>query len=233
MEPLVSIGIPVKNGFANKSEKDINLEKAIYSILNQSYTNLEIIISNNNSNDKTNIFLEEISKTDNRIKLFNQQKEISWAENFRFVLDKSTGKYFRWNAADDMISEDYIYHNVEFLENNLDYVSSSSKCYYQNKPEIVNSYNLDKNLYYRIKGFFVIRDIAHNILHSLVRREAMYKTIDISEDYFAVDWTFSLDLLFNGKFKTLNKGYVFYGTKGMSKQQSFINRDVYIKKKNL
>ena len=29
MEPLVSIGIPVKNGFANKSEKDINLEKAI------------------------------------------------------------------------------------------------------------------------------------------------------------------------------------------------------------
>jgi len=54
MKPLVSIGIPVKNGFANKTEKDINLEKAVHSILNQSYTNLEIIISNNGSTDQTN-----------------------------------------------------------------------------------------------------------------------------------------------------------------------------------
>jgi glycosyltransferase involved in cell wall biosynthesis len=236
MKPLVSIGLPVQNGFSDRSNKDltvedIDLSKTLNAILKQDYTNLEIIISNNCSTDKTQDYLEEISKTDNRIKLFNQKKELSWAENFRFVLNKSTGKYFRWNAADDMISKDYIYHNIQFLENNLDYVSSSSKCYYQNKPEIVNSYNLDKNLYHRIKGFFVIRDIAHNILYSLVRRETMYKTIDISEDYFAVDWTFDLDLLFCGKFKTLDKGHVFYGTKGLSKQKNFIDRDIYTKKK--
>ena len=236
MKPLVSIGLPVQNGFSDRSNKDlavedIDLSKTLNAILKQNYTNLEIIISNNCSTDKTQDYLEKISKTDNRIKLFNQKKELSWAENFRFVLNKSTGKYFRWNAADDMISRDYIYHNIQFLENNLDYVSSSSKCYYQNKPEIVNSYNLDKNLYHRIKAFFVIRDIAHNILYSLVRRETMYKTIDISEDYFAVDWTFDLDLLLCGKFKTLDKGHVFYGTKGLSKQKNFIDRDIYIKKK--
>ena len=47
MEPLVSIGIPVKNGFTNKTEKDIDLEKTLNSILKQSYNNIEIIISNN------------------------------------------------------------------------------------------------------------------------------------------------------------------------------------------
>ena len=164
MKPLVSIGIPVKNGFANRypgngfvySEKDIDLAKALNSILNQTYTNLEIIISNNGSTDETNAFLEKISKTDKRIKIFNQHKQILLGENFQFVLNKSTGKYFRWNAADDLISQDYIEQNVEFLENNLDYVCSSSKFCFENEQEKSYSHDLDKNLYNRIKSFFNI-----------------------------------------------------------------------------
>ena len=35
MKPLVSIGMPMRNGFINKTEKDINLKKALNSILNQ------------------------------------------------------------------------------------------------------------------------------------------------------------------------------------------------------
>ena len=57
MDKLVSIGIPVKNGFTNKSGEDINLENVVDSILTQSYGNIEIIISNNCSTDKTNTFL--------------------------------------------------------------------------------------------------------------------------------------------------------------------------------
>jgi hypothetical protein len=60
MKPLVSIRIPVKNGFVNRylgadfvySEKDINLPKTLDAIINQSYTNIEIIISNNGSTVK-------------------------------------------------------------------------------------------------------------------------------------------------------------------------------------
>ena len=105
MTPLVSIGIPVKNGFAKRyigknfshSKNDINLEKALNSILKQSYKNIEIIISNNGSSDETNLFLEKIRKTDNRIKVYNQQPEILPLANFQFVLNKSSGKYFKWN----------------------------------------------------------------------------------------------------------------------------------------
>ena len=130
-----------------------------------------------------------------------------------------------------MISQDYIEQNVDFLENNLDYISSSSKFYYENEPEKFYSFDLDQSLYNRIKGFFYIRDISHNLLYSLVRREIMSKTIDISKDYWAVDWIFDLDLLLNGKFKTVKKGYVAFGTKGMSRQEGFIDRSHYINKK--
>ena len=127
MKPLVSIGLPVKDGFLNHPKDNINLPKSLNALLNQSYKNLEIIISNNCSKDDTESYLEKIIKTDKRIKFFNQETELSWAENYKFVLDNSKGKYFRWNAADDFISQDYIEHNVNFLENNQDYISSSSK----------------------------------------------------------------------------------------------------------
>jgi len=238
MKPLVSIGIPVKNGFANRypgnefvySEKDIDLAKALNSILNQTYTNLEIIISNNGSTDETNAFLEKISKTDKRIIIFNQHKQILPGENFQFVLNKSTGKYFRWNAADDLISQDYIEQNVEFLENNLDYACSSSKFCFENEQEKSYSHDLDKNLYNRIKGFFNIRFVSHNIYFSLVRREILLKTVDRSKDYLAIDWMTDLDLLLNGKFKTIEKGHIILGAKGFSKSENFLKRRRYNKK---
>lgn len=231
IKPLVSIGIPVKNGFINKSGNDINLSKSLNSILNQSYKNIEIVISNNYSNDETKNYLENISKADKRIKLHNQKKEISAEENFQYVLNYASGKYFKWNAADDLISEDYIEKNVEFLEINSDYAFSSSKFYYENNPEVLYSYNLDQNLYNRIKKFFNIRDISHNLFYSLIRREVLSK-INIARSYWAIDWIIDIELLLNGKFKTIENGYISFGINGVSKQESFFDsREVYKKKK--
>jgi hypothetical protein len=64
MKPLVTIAIPVKNGFTKRysspeivyTEKYINLSSALDVIINQSYTNLEIIVSNNVSTDETASF---------------------------------------------------------------------------------------------------------------------------------------------------------------------------------
>lgn len=232
IKPLVSIGMPVKNGFINKHSNDINLTKALNSVLSQSYKNIEIIISNNCSTDETKYYLEKISKIDKRIKLHNQKKQISSGENFQYVLDQASGKYFKWNAADDLISEDYIEKNVEFLEINSDYLFSSSRFYYEDRPEILHSFNLDLDLYNRIKGFFDIRDVSHNIFYSLIRREIMSTVTNVAKDYWAIDWIINLELLLNGKFKTINNGYVGFGVGGVSRQTSFLDsKAVYIKKK--
>ena len=235
MNPLVSIGIPVKNGFTNRylgtdfiySENDIDLAKALDAIINQSYTNLEIIISNNGSTDETYSFLEKISKEDKRIKIFNQQPQILPLQNFQFVLNNSTGKYFKWNAADDLMSKDYIEHNVNFLENNLNYANSSSKFWFENDKNKIYSHNLDKDLYNRLKDFFKIRFVSHNIFFGLARREILIKTVDRSKDYLAIDWMTDLDLLLRGKFKTIEKGYIVIGAKGFSKSNNFLKRKRY------
>lgn len=231
MEPLISIGMPIKNGFRNKSKNDTNLEKVLKSILGQSYKNLEILISNDCSTDETENYINDIAKIDKRVIVFNHKKKLGLGPNFRFVLEKSSGKYFKWNAQDDIISKDYIKNNLEFLEQNSEYVASSSKFYYENNLDQFYSYNLDKGLFSRIDGFFDIRHLAHNITHSLIRREYMFKITSFSKDFWAIDWIFDLELMIHGKYKTLSDGHVIYGTKGFSKQKEFLLREQYNKKK--
>jgi len=98
---LVSVGIPVRNG-----EKTLSL--AIESIINQTYKNLEIIISDNNSSDETEIICKKYIDKDSRITYYRQEMTITAIENFRFVFDKSEGKYFMWSADDDLRTENFV-----------------------------------------------------------------------------------------------------------------------------
>lgn len=99
--PLVSIGLPVYNG-----EKYI--QQALDSLINQSYTNIEIIVSDNASNDKTNEILKKYQSQDDRIKLFTQKTNIGPAPNYKFVLERSSGDFFMWAAHDDTWDKNWV-----------------------------------------------------------------------------------------------------------------------------
>lgn len=92
--PIVSIGLPVYNG-----EK--YLREALDSLLAQTFTDFELIISDNASTDGTQAICENRALTDARIRYFRQPANKGAPWNFRFVLDQSKGKYFMWAAADD------------------------------------------------------------------------------------------------------------------------------------
>ena len=68
--PLISIGIPTYN-------RPIGLEKTINCFINQTYKNIEIIISDNNSKDpKVQQLCEKYSIQDSRIKYFRQKERL-------------------------------------------------------------------------------------------------------------------------------------------------------------
>jgi glycosyltransferase involved in cell wall biosynthesis len=107
-EPLVSIGYPVYNG-------EIYIKKSIEALLNQSYKNFELIISDNASTDATQALCISYANVDSRIKYFKQDKNIGPTENFNFVLNQATGVYFMWAAYDDIRTPDC----VEFYLSNI------------------------------------------------------------------------------------------------------------------
>jgi glycosyltransferase involved in cell wall biosynthesis len=107
-KPLVSVGIPVFNG-----EK--NLARALDSILNQNYSNLEIIISDNASNDGTRGICEEYVRRDSRIRYIRQNKNIGAPRNWNVVVHEASGVYFKWASANDYCAPTMIEKCVEVL----------------------------------------------------------------------------------------------------------------------
>lgn len=109
MRDLVSIIIPTYNasGF---------ILETIHSVLNQSHTNIEVILVNDGSTDDTIAKLATVN--DNRLKVFNRTNHgVSISRNFG--LENSNGKYVVFFDSDDLMPVDFVKSRVSFLEHNL------------------------------------------------------------------------------------------------------------------
>lgn len=109
--PLVTVGVPIFNA-------EEFIEDRITSFINQTYENLEIIISDNASTDKIQEICELFRKKDSRIKYVRQEKNMGATWNFSHVLEIANGKYFTWAAADDLILPEFFERIIPILENN-------------------------------------------------------------------------------------------------------------------
>lgn len=93
--PLLSIGIPVYN-----SEHCV--ARAIDSIRGQSYRNVEIVISDNCSTDRTGEICLAYAAKDDRIRYCRSAVNIGKEPNFFRVLELARGEFFAWTCADDI-----------------------------------------------------------------------------------------------------------------------------------
>lgn len=107
---LVSIIIPVYN-----AQKYI--KRCLTSVLNQSYTNIEIIVINDGSTDKSEEIVESLAKKDSRIKLLNQNNQGA-AKTRNTGIKKATGEYIMFIDNDDYIEKDYVNMYVNNIKKN-------------------------------------------------------------------------------------------------------------------
>jgi glycosyltransferase involved in cell wall biosynthesis len=104
---LVSIVLCTYNG-----EK--YLDEQLSSILNQSYVNFEIIISDDASSDSTLMLLEKY-KSDTRIKIFQNTFNLGYIKNFEIALSHVTGNFIAFSDQDDI----WLSNKLECLVNNI------------------------------------------------------------------------------------------------------------------
>ena len=120
MSHKISIGFPIYNG-------DKLLHEKLDSILSQTFTDFELIISDNASTDKTSEICKEYARNDSRIKYIRQKINIGPINNFYFVLQKANNHYFVWTAADDFWEPTLLTKNFEILELNSNAVGCISE----------------------------------------------------------------------------------------------------------
>ena len=112
--------MPVYNG-ANY------IEEAIQSILTQTYSDFELIISDNASTDSTAEICQAYVKQDSSIRYYRNEKNLGAAKNFNRVFELAQGKYFKWAAHDDLIAPDFLEKCVEVLHKDPSLVLASPK----------------------------------------------------------------------------------------------------------
>lgn len=84
------------------------IREQLDSILNQTYTNFTLHISDDKSTDSTRKILKEYSKKDKRIILHFQDKNMGYIKNFEYLLTKSTSDYVMFSDQDDVWLENKV-----------------------------------------------------------------------------------------------------------------------------
>ncbi|HNP63302.1 MAG TPA: glycosyltransferase family 2 protein [Woeseiaceae bacterium] len=94
------------------------LALAIESLRSQEYSNIQILISDNASTDRTGEIGRKAADEDERITYLRTDSNIGAIANFRLVLEKADGDYFMWAAGHDVWSPNLIAESVAILEGN-------------------------------------------------------------------------------------------------------------------
>lgn len=116
-EILISVIVPVYNN-------GDSLERCVLSILEQSYTNLQIILIDDGSTDCTFEISEQLALGDKRIEVYHREHSGSVAAR-KFGLEIAKGQYIGFVDADDYIDSD-MYQNLfqALWKTNADFVHS-------------------------------------------------------------------------------------------------------------
>lgn len=206
--PKVSICIPVYNG--EKTIKD-----TILSIINQTYKNIEIIISDNKSTDNTVSVVNEFK--DSRILFYKNDSNIGLARNWNKCLEKCKGEYIHFICADDTLSPECIEEKVKVMNSDKDIVMviNTMNMYNEekklvmkrkiyNRDTIIDGYKFAKKSLYR-------GNIYGGPSNVLFRKDSLEKSgVFPTNTYYTTDWEFTLRLSPLGKIAYLEKGFTHY-----------------------
>ena len=107
-KPTLSIGLPVYNG-------EPFLQQALQSLLAQTYSDFELIVSDNASTDRTEEICRDYAAKDARVRYSRNTKNIGVGPNFNRVFKLSTGEYFKWASADDVCEPEHLARCLDVL----------------------------------------------------------------------------------------------------------------------
>lgn len=120
-EPLVSVIIPCYN-----AEKFV--EKAVRSIMRQTYRNLEIIVINDCSKDRTGIILKALADEDDRIRLVENEVNLKLPKTLNKGIALSKGEYIARMDADDISLPERIEKQIRIIDQcNVDIVGCNAQ----------------------------------------------------------------------------------------------------------
>lgn len=104
-KPLVSVCIPTYNN-------EDTIEETVSSVLRQTWKNLELVIVDDGSSDRTYELVTELAAEDKRIRLYRNGENLGMAGNWNRCLSLCRGDYLKLLCGDDLIHETLLEREV-------------------------------------------------------------------------------------------------------------------------
>jgi glycosyltransferase involved in cell wall biosynthesis len=197
--PALSIGLAVRNG------RNV-IERCIESILSQDFTDFELVVCDNASDDGTMLMLDNYARADPRIRLSANQVNIGSHENMRRVLEASRGTFFRWISADDWLEPRCLSTCVRALENHPDAIGvttwftihtpDGSTRYEEYRGEYPTSPDPARR-FQRMLWFFHAGDAKYDPIYGIYRRNWLMRA-HVLRPSERTDWLLSAELALSG-----------------------------------
>ncbi|MHC5269463.1 glycosyltransferase family 2 protein [Enterococcus sp. LJL98] len=155
---------------------ELYLEDAIKSVLNQSYSNFEFLITDDASSDRSRYILEKYKRKDKRIKLFFNHKNLGLTKNLNNMIDIAQGELIARMDGDDICFLDRLKKQVDILKKeDVDIVFSGTMLIDHEGKELCEGWRPKK-----LKKILKIIEIHNYIPHPTVM---MKKDIMIKNKY--------------------------------------------------
>ncbi|MGG3821757.1 glycosyltransferase family 2 protein [Geobacillus thermodenitrificans] len=196
MSSKVSIIIPVYNIASY-------LEECLYSVQNQSYRDLEVIMINDGSTDGSEQILERFQKNDPRFRLFNQENRgLGYTRNRGISL--SNGQYVFFLDGDDRLPKDAIQHLLSAIETHDADYAVGKVLRFHSERKYVPIRHLEFNLYTQ-KQVTTIEQNPELLQDSIACNKLWKKEFLIQNDLSFIEGKYYEDLFFTMRAAVLAK----------------------------
>lgn len=198
------------------------LREQIESILNQTYKNIRLIISDDCSKDSTREILEEYERKDERVKVYFQEKNLGYVKNFEFLLTKVENEIYALSDQDDVWLPNKIENTYNKLKDtNSDLVFTDLEVVDESLQTMFPSFNDFMKLSRKIKKYK--SDYRMQYLYNCVtgctlmsKKKFIEKIIPIPKNYKYVihDTWIGLNVALSGKIEYLDEKTIKYRQHG-------------------
>jgi glycosyltransferase involved in cell wall biosynthesis len=197
--PTLSIGLAVRN-------EPRGVRRCIESVLAQDFTDLELVICDNASDDDTVETVNEFAREDRRVSVAVHPVNIGSHENMNRVLELSRGTLFRWISADDWLEPKALSEGVRALNGHPEAVGVTTGFtihspdraprYEQYRGEFPSSADPSRR-FERMLWFFHARETTYDPVYGIYRREQLMRSSRIRPNE-RTDWLLSAELALMG-----------------------------------
>ena len=166
------------------------IEKCLNSLINQTLKDIEIIVVDDGSTDKTFDIIKEYSKKDDRIIILRQNNQKQGAARNR-GLDIAHGEFIAFVDGDDWVDLDYLelLYNAA-IENNVNIAAASATRDYKNKVKIHTKFD-EKKVYYGAND--IVKGLKRNlVVHSKIFKREPIKNLRFEQNVLYEDAPYAI-----------------------------------------